>query len=933
MSHHPERHPLAAIPLFRVLSVALALAVSLACVFPARAAGPSPDCREIDLARSAAVLADPDGGLDVARVAALPRSAFAPVRGDVVETSPGVADTWIAIRLGEDVWDCPEPFFLSLGWPSTWDLDSAGDLALFYRTGRDLPDRDAPPGWRQLRLVRDAACGPDFSRDTPFSFHLAAASADRPTEMFLRVRAAGLRFPLVLRSSAAMVATQRQHMLFFGVYYGIVFTLVVFNLSMLLILRESGYLWLMAYFLTELAFFASENGWVLHALGDGDLGLSRAWSWTALGLVALTTGMLARSFLRTRERHRCWDLVLLAAAVLGCAAGLVGLAFPDSRAAAASAACIVAAGPFLALGAAHACRGRWGGGMAFFTLAWVVWAAGGSVGALAYAGVLPLTPVTYHAFQATSALAALLLTIAMAERVHQLRREREAAEAGSRAKSLFLAKTSHELRTPLNAILGLADYLLHSRLSPEARDGVRTIRDSGRHLLAVINDILDISALEAEKLTLDRADFDLHRLLATTGAIFTQSARDKGLDFRTDVDPATPRVVVGDPRRLRQVLINLLGNAVKFTRAGEVRLAVGPDPSGAPDRVAFTVRDTGLGMDPGQVARLFGEFVQGDAAIGRRFGGTGLGLNIAAHLAKMMGGGIEVSSSPGQGSVFIFTAVLPPGDAAAVVPEPAPEEMPPVFSEQGLRVLVVDDNPLNRKVSLLHLARLGALVQTASSGREALYRLSREPYDVVLLDLEMPDMDGAEVARRIRRGPDAVLSRDVPLVALTAHSHPDAERISREAGMDGFVLKPVNFYDLAGFLRRFAREPGEGPNGPEAAEAPVLDMELARGKLGVSREDYEAIFPMCLTELQRNGRELEAHLDGGDLAGAFRNAHTIKGTAATIGAVACRAAAARLEAALKPPGDPARLPELAAGVRRALADLAAHVAGKPSGPG
>ncbi|NDY56700.1 response regulator [Desulfovibrio sulfodismutans] len=914
MTHHALRLAL-------TLVLVCGMAATVLCFPPDSPADTTPDACETDLAATAMVLTDPDGVMDIVRVAALPPEAFSPVGGTTVTFDPGTAAAWIKIPLDGTLRRSVGTTYLSLGWPRLWDADAIVELTLFHRTAMPSSGDGDPAGWRSLRLVKDGRLGPEYAFATPFSFALDFPPGQWPAALFLRVQGDGLRFPLVLRSHESMTAHQQSSMVFFGIYYGIVFTLVILNLSMLVTLRESGYLWLTAYSLAELGFFVSANGFLLDILGSRSLAVSWAWGSGMLGLVGLTTAMLARAFLKTRERSRRFDATLLAHGSLCAVCGL-GAMFFSSHSVADLEAALVTLGPFLALGATYACRRRGGKAMVFFSLAWVVWAVGGAVGLASYLGLLPASAVAFHAFQATSALAALLLTIAMAERVYMLRREREVAEAGSQAKSRFLARTSHELRTPLNAILGLADYLLGSRPTPDVREGLGTIRDSGRHLLAVINDILDISSIEAEKFTLDEGDFDLTRLIATTGAIFETNARQKGLAFGVDIDPATPRVVRGDSRRLRQVLINLLGNAVKFTPSGEVRLAVAPDPSAGPDMVAFAIHDTGIGISPEKRGRIFTEYGQADADIGRRFGGTGLGLCIAAHLAHCMGGGIRADSRPGQGSVFTLTAHLPPGEEAAIPPDPAPDDESPVFSEKTLRVLVVDDDPLNCKVSLLHLTRLGAFARAVSSGEKALALLSREPFDVVLLDVEMPGTSGPELARTIRQGGRPGCPRDIPLVAMTAHSRPDAERISREAGMDGFVLKPVNFYELAGFLRRFAREDAPGADNRGTVQDGVLLHEAARRRLGLSRDDYDIVLPICLRELQASATRLRECMTAGDAPAAFRCVHNIKSTAATIGAMACSRAAARLETALRSQTPLAELAGMAAELEHALAGLA-----------
>ena len=381
--------------------------------------------------------------------------------------------------------------------------------------------------------------------------------------------------------------------------------------------------------------------------------------------------------------------------------------------------------------------------------------------------------------------------------------EAEAQEA-SRAKSAFLAMMSHELRTPMNGVLGLAHALRGTELSPRQAEYLEMIEQSGHGLMTILNDILDLSKIEAGRLELEVAPFDVRKLAAQIRLVWSETARLKGLELALDVDPATPTWLSGDAARVRQILMNLVSNALKFTEAGRVTVRIAPAEGG----VALSVSDTGVGMSQEQRARLFTPFVQGDRTIARRFGGTGLGLTICRQLADMMGGEIGVESVPGQGSTFTARLPLPAAlGPVAVVGEAETLDL------VGARLLVVDDNEVNQVVARAVLESAGASVVTVGDGRSALDRLRVEDFDVVLMDVHMPGMDGVEAVRRIRSGEGGRV--DLPVVALTADAMVgDAERLLAQ-GFDDAHPKPIQ---PAGLLATVAGLRVMGP----AMEAPIL---------------------------------------------------------------------------------------------------------------
>ena len=500
-----------------------------------------------------------------------------------------------------------------------------------------------------------------------------------------------------------------------------------------------------------------------------------------------------------------------------------------------------------------------------------------------------------------------------------LARAKEQAESANRAKSEFLANMSHEIRTPLNAIVGLSHLLGEELREPRWRDRTQKIALAAEHLLSVVNDILDLSKIEAGRLCLESTDFALRSLLDQVLALVQPRALAKGLALSTDLEPVIGLQLHGDPLRLRQVLANLLSNAIKFTEHGSVtlrgRLLHPDDAETSPDiGLRFEVADTGIGIDPADQARLFEPFEQIDGTIARRFGGTGLGLAICQRLVHAMDGEVGLESVPGGGSTFWFTVRLQRGygledGARASLPAPTSRDDARGADLRGVRVLVAEDDPINREVAIALLSHLGVSADTANDGRSAVERASLAEYDLILMDLQMPGLDGLAATRLIRALPGYATT---PIVAMTASAFREDRERCLAGGMTDHIGKPVNPDRLYGVLaqwllpRRAYHRPTRLPFdwNPQAIPSDIeaiagVNMIVGIRSLGGDFERFVDLLRELVRSHAGDGARARALLERGAVSEAQHLAHALKGVAGTLGATRIQALAGGLDAQLR----------------------------------
>ncbi len=511
-------------------------------------------------------------------------------------------------------------------------------------------------------------------------------------------------------------------------------------------------------------------------------------------------------------------------------------------------------------------------------------------------------------------------------RLDQSRRD---AEAASRAKSFFLANMSHEIRTPMNGVLGMCELLRTTKLAADQRQYLSFATSSAEYLLHLINDILDFSKVEAGKLELAAEAFSVDELLNDVVGLMRVQAKPKDLQLHVQRDAEVDDWYVGDPMRLRQILLNLVSNAIKFTEEGEISVrALRADDGPASDTsdahlLRFEVHDTGIGVAPEKLDHVFQAFEQADPSTTRRFGGTGLGLAICQKLAELMGGTTDVKSALGKGSVFSFTARLQP---ASKPTEASPDSMTHQITRSPLRILLAEDGLVNQRVAIELLKKRGHQVDLAVNGKMALDLLAKQSYDVVLMDVQMPEMDGITAVKLLRQREQGGDRERQYVVAMTAHAMKGDRERFLNAGMDGYLIKPFKAAELYACVERGHDDGSETAVNKDSlaqgSKAPVLDEEIALAVTGGDHQLAASLRETCLQEVPAILAQAREAIANNDLQTARRCGHSLKSGLRSIGAKSASAAAEQLEFASD---DHHGLSEAVNAVERAFRELVAQI--------